>query len=89
MKATGPVVSQTQHPFGDPSATQFSQRDLLMRELQMRETRERMELPPLGAVSGTIEVSRHATGARHGWTIFSVVLLAAVLGACFGYALVS
>jgi hypothetical protein len=86
MKASAPVVSQTQHPFGDPSATQYSQRDLLMRELQQRDTRERMEPPPLGAVSGTIEVRQPA---RHGWTIFSVVLLAAVLGACFGYALVS
>jgi hypothetical protein len=86
MKASAPVVSQTQHPFGDPSATQYSQRDLLMRELQMRDTRERMEPPSLGAVSGTIEVRRPP---RHGWTIFSVVLLAAVLGACFGYALVA
>jgi hypothetical protein len=86
MKASPPVVSQTQHPFGDPSATQYSQRDLLMRELQMRETRERMELPPLAAVSGTIQAK---PPPRHGWTIFAIILLAAVLGGCFGYALVS
>jgi hypothetical protein len=86
MKASTPVVSQTQHPFGDPSATQYSQRDLLMRELQMRETRERMELPSVRSASGTIEVKRPA---RHGWTIFAIILFAAVLGACYGLALVS
>jgi hypothetical protein len=86
MKANAPVVSQTQHPFGDPSATQYSQRDALMRELQMRDTRERMEPPPLGAVSGTIEVRRPA---RHGWTIFAVVLLVAVLGATIAIAFAS
>ena len=84
MKASGPVVSQTQHPFGDPSATQYSQRYALMRELQSRETRERIELPPLGSVSGTIEVRRPA---RHGWTIVAIVLFVAAMATCLAVAM--
>lgn len=84
MKAIGPVVSQTQHPFGDPSATQWNQRDALMRELQMRETNERMELPPLRPVSG--EIAARAPAARHGWTVFAVVLFVVAIAACLAVA---
>ena len=83
MKASAPVVSQTQHPFGDPSATQYANRDQLMRELQQRETRERMEPPQLGPVSGTIEIRRPA---RHGWTIVAIVLFVAAMATCLAVA---
>lgn len=86
MKDAGPAV-KTHHPFGDPNATQFSQRDELMRELMMRTTQERMQpvqVPPdpLAAVSGEISVP-----ARHGWTVVAVILMAVVLAACVAIAL--
>jgi hypothetical protein len=90
MKASGPVVSpiQTQHPFGDPGATQIHQRDELIRELMMRTTNERMQAPiaverdPLAPVSGEIAVPR-----RHDWTVFAVLLLIVSVGLCVAIAL--
>ncbi|HUQ06180.1 MAG TPA: hypothetical protein VM261_26935 [Kofleriaceae bacterium] len=89
MKASGPVVSpiQTQHPFGDPNATQIHQRDELLRELMMRTTNERMQAPvlerdPLAPVSGEIAVP-----AARSWTFFAIVLLAVSVGLCLAIAL--
>lgn len=86
MKDAGPAV-KTHHPFGDPSATQYSQRDELMRELMMRTTNERMQPPviprdPLAAVSGEISVP-----ARHGWTALAAILMVVLLAACVAIAL--
>ena len=85
MKASAPAVSpiQTQHPYGDPSATQFHQRDALIRELMMRTTNERMQAPsvsmrdPLAPVSGEIAVRN-----ERGWTLFAIVLLLVTVGVC-------
>lgn len=84
MKASGPVVSpiQTQHPFGDPNATQIHQRDALLRELMMRTTNERMVAPVLAPVSGEIKVP-----TRHSWTVFAIVLFAVTVGLCLTIAL--
>lgn len=82
MKATAPVVSQTQHPFGDPNATQYHQRDALMRELMQRATNPHMEpvhleRDPLAPVSGEISVP-----VRHEWTLFAIVVFAVAIGLC-------
>ncbi len=82
MKATSPVLSQTQHPFGDPAATQYHQRDALMVELMRRQTNPHLEpviieRDPLAPVSGEISVP-----ARHGWTVVAVVLLVVALVGC-------
>jgi hypothetical protein len=84
MKATGPVMSATQHPFGDPNATQYHRREELLRELQMRETREMSPVQRQGPVSGEIVV---APPPRHGWTVFAAILLVVALAACLGIAL--
>ena len=87
MKDASPVV-KTHHPFGDPHATQWSQRDELMRELMMRQTQERMQpvyVPrdPLAPVSGEIAVP-----VRHTWTWIAAALLVVVLAACVAVALI-
>lgn len=69
MKATSPVMSQTQHPFGDPAATQYHQRDDLMRELMRRATNPQMqpvtvERDPLAPVSGEIDAARCSASGR-------------------------
>lgn len=85
MKDPGPAV-RTHHPFGDPSATQYSQRDELMRELMMRQTNERLEpvreRDPLAPVSGEIAVP-----VRHGWTVLAAILMVVALTACVVIAL--
>jgi hypothetical protein len=86
MKDASPVV-KTHHPFGDPHATQWNQRDELMRELMMRQTQERMEPPsytrdPLAPVSGEIAVP-----VRHTWTWIAATLLVVALAACLVVAL--
>lgn len=87
MKATSPVLSQTQHPFGDPAATQYHQRDALLVELMRRRTNPHLEPitvepDPLAPVSGEISVP-----ARHGWTVVAVALLVVALAACAASAL--
>ena len=78
-------MNQTHHPFGDPAATQYHQRDELMRELQRRATNPRMEpvvIDRLAPVSGEIAVP-----VRHGWTVAAAILMLVVLAACAGVAM--
>lgn len=86
MKDAAPVV-KTHHPFGDPHATQWNQRDELMRELMRRQTNERMQpvyIPrdPLAPVSGEIAVP-----VRHTWTWICAALLVVALAACVASAM--
>lgn len=80
-------MNQTQHPFGDPSATQYHQQDELIRELRRRVTREcpPYVAPPSGQapVHGEILVP----GPGRGWTVLAVALLLLGLGACAAAAL--
>jgi len=85
MKDATPVV-KTHHPYGDPHATQWNQRDELMRELMLRQTNERMQpvssaRDPLAPVSGEIAVP-----VRHTWTWISAALLVVALAACVAIA---
>ncbi len=75
-------MNQTQHPFGDPSSTQYHQRDQLLVELARRaslppDAARAVGRDPLAAVSGEIAVP-----VRHGWTVVGVALLVAALVAC-------
>lgn len=86
MKDTAPAV-KTHHPFGDPNATQYSQRDELMRELQRRATNPQMQAvvlarDPLAPVSGEIAVR-----ACHTWTAVAAILFVVALAVCVGVAL--
>ena len=89
MKDAGPVV-KTHHPFGDPAATQYNQRDELMRELQRRATNPHIPVfgreprDPLAPVSGEIAVP-----VRHAWTAVAAILFVVALAGCVAVAMLA
>ncbi len=77
-------MNQTQHPFGDPSATQYHQQSELIAELRRRAT-----LPPAGPSSRDPLASVHGeidAPARHGWTVVAAVLFMAAMAGCLAVA---